>query len=126
MKSDESAKFWAVLMVLVVGVAVAITLIDLTIKAAILQESNSLRLKIEDWEVKNGPRASRPNDSGDSDYADLKRFYPAPVLGGEPTGMEAGSPENGAKAPDTTEANGQRKPRSGNRNRSKALPQNGE
>jgi hypothetical protein len=42
--------FWFFMGVILLSGMVLVTVIDLTIKAAILSESTALRLKIEDWE----------------------------------------------------------------------------
>jgi|SRR5215469_426782 len=59
--TESKIKFWAVLVIICLMVAVAVTLVDLTIKTAILQESNSLRLFIES--VRNDARTIRPDES---------------------------------------------------------------
>jgi hypothetical protein len=59
--TESKIKFWAVLAIICLMVAVAVTLVDLTIKTAILQESNGLRLFIES--VRNDSGTIRPDES---------------------------------------------------------------
>jgi hypothetical protein len=67
---NDKTKFWAFLIGLMVAVAVAVTLVDLTIKAAILQESNAFKLSMN--EVKHGTAGSRANETN-SDGTDYYR-----------------------------------------------------
>jgi hypothetical protein len=45
--SKDPVKFWLFLVTLMLATAVAVLLLDISIKAAILEESNALRLAIE-------------------------------------------------------------------------------
>jgi hypothetical protein len=78
MKTPENVKFWTVLAILILSVSVAVMLIDLSIKAAILEESNSLRRVIL-----NGRGEERANGSGGSDDSAsdsvLLDFHDSPV-----------------------------------------------
>lgn len=55
-------RFWAVLAVMILLVCIAVSMIDLSIKAAIIEESNNLRLFMES--VRNGQRTEGPDKSG--------------------------------------------------------------
>ena len=59
--TESKIKFWAVLAIICLMVAVAVTLVDLTIKTVILQESNDLKLFIES--VRNDPRTIGTDES---------------------------------------------------------------
>jgi hypothetical protein len=65
---EDQTKFWAILIGILVGVAVLVTVVDLSIKAAILDESNALKRRMN--EVKwNGPGPDQANSNGASDNA---------------------------------------------------------
>jgi hypothetical protein len=82
MKAPENIKFWTILTVLMLATAVAVMLIDLSIKAAILEESNALRRVIL-----NGRGEEKPATSGTSDDSSS----PSVLLDFDPTGMETGN-----------------------------------
>lgn len=90
-ESEDKTKFWVVLIAIMLGVSVAVLLIDMTIKAAILEESNALRkliLGVQD------DRSAETSNNGASDNANR----PGPVLDIFPAGMETGNVPNGDKA----------------------------
>lgn len=95
--SKDTTKFWTFLLIMLLAVAVAVTLIDLTIKASILAESNSMKLAMEEWEVNYGRKVSGRRDQRNTvDPAD-NGYLPGDVLGSGNAGMEAGNAANGAK-----------------------------
>ena len=64
---DEQTKFWGILIMVAVAVAAAVLLIDLTIKAAILEESNALKRTIN--EVKHGSGPAKADSNGANNHA---------------------------------------------------------
>jgi hypothetical protein len=60
---NEQTKFWGILIMVAVAVAAAVLLIDLTIKAAILDESNALKK-----EIMYARRESGKTDSNGTDH----------------------------------------------------------
>ena len=78
---DEQTKFWGILIMVAVGVAAAVLLIDLTIKAAILDESNILKREIMNARREsakansNGADNHAPNN-GTNDSDDVHVFAP--------------------------------------------------
>lgn len=110
--SKDTIKFWTFLLMMLLGVAVAVTLIDLTIKASILAESNSLKLAMEEWEVRNGPKQAGRIDKRDRDNASHNGSFSGDVLATGDAGLEAGSANNGSEKPV--------RPRTGNRNKPSA------
>lgn len=77
--ASDNQRFWTTLSILILMVAIAVTLIDLSIKAAILQESNDLRRVIL-----NGRREASTDDYGD----DRNRDSAPDVLDIDAAGME--------------------------------------
>src|SRR5579863_8773387 len=63
MVDDEQTKFWGILIMVAVAVAAAVLLIDLTIKAAILEESNAFKK-----EILNARRKPAETNSDGTDY----------------------------------------------------------
>lgn len=90
-QQNDKTKFWITLVAIMLGVSVAVLLIDMTIKAAILEESNALRRVIigvrDDGSAEANPVGSANQHSGNSTLLD---FVPA--------GMETGNVANGNKA----------------------------
>lgn len=88
--NNDHIKFWTFLAGMILMVAVAVLLIDMSIKAAILSESNELRLAIEgernDRAAKATANGSGNNGSGTS-----------PVLGEYAAGMETRNMVDGHK-----------------------------
>jgi hypothetical protein len=100
--SKKQAEFWAALIVLCIVTALVVMLVDFGIKAAILEESNALRLVIE--RERSGQSADTAAQNGANNNASNNGPIPANVLDNEPTGMEAGSASNGsATEPSTTQ-----------------------
>jgi hypothetical protein len=114
----DTIKFWTVLAGLILMVSVAVLLIDMSIKAAILAESNALRRAIlhmseechdsecpgvhYDRSAKASPNgASHDSTSGSS------------LLDFVPTGMETGDVANGSKAPVRAKRPGGTRPKPG-------------
>jgi hypothetical protein len=90
-ETQDKIKFWVFLVAMMLGVSVAVLLIDMTIKAAILEESNALRrviLGVQD------DRSAEANPNGTSHDANSSSV----VLGKFPAGMETGNVANGSKA----------------------------
>jgi hypothetical protein len=90
--NQDTMKFWTVLAGTILVVAVMVMLIDMSIKAAILGESNELRLVIE--RERNGRGKAESNSSRASD----NRASSSPLLGFDATGVETGNVANGHKA----------------------------
>jgi hypothetical protein len=99
-KANDTTKFWAILLIMLLAVAVTVTLIDLGIKASILAESNSLKLAMEEWEVRNGQKASGRIDERNSANDRFDAGLSGDVLSTNDAGMEAGNAANGT-APQT-------------------------
>jgi hypothetical protein len=97
--SKDTIKFWTFLTVMLLAVAIAVTLIDLTIKAAILAESNSLKLAMEEWEVRNGQKASGRIDERDNSHGTLNGHFSGDVLATDDARLEEGSADSGDKKP---------------------------
>jgi len=95
--SKRQTEFWVAMLVLCIIVATAILLVDFGIKSAILQESNRLRLTIE-GEL-NGRVAKTTNAGRATNKSADDPPYPSDVLVVNSPGMEAGSADNGDKAP---------------------------
>jgi hypothetical protein len=104
MKAPENIKFWTVLSVLMLVTAVAVTLIDLSIKAAILEESNALRRTILNGRGEEGSTNSRASD--DSASASV-------LLDLDTTGMETGNvrQQSNGKVPANPPRKSRAKPR---------------
>jgi hypothetical protein len=78
MMDDEQTKFWGILIMVAVGVAAVILLIDMSIKAAILEESNAFKQELLNARREpakansNGANNHAPNNgSNDSDDVHL-------------------------------------------------------
>lgn len=86
---EDKTKFWAILIGVMVAVAVAVTIIDITIKAAILEESNAFKQRMNGakW---NGPGPDKANSNGAVDNAPNHGTVPSDVLGVFPARLEAG------------------------------------
>jgi len=65
---NDKTKFWAFLIGLMVAVAVAVTLVDLTIKAAILQESNAFKLQMNQVKHGTGSGTAQTDTDGTNNY----------------------------------------------------------
>ena len=101
---NDSIKFWTFLTIMLLAVAIAVTLIDLTIKAAILAESNALKIEMEEWEVRHGPKQAGRIDARNSDNNSHNGNLPGDVLDSGNAGMETGSSNEGDKKPFPTRA----------------------
>jgi hypothetical protein len=88
--TTDNIKFWSFLAGMILMVSVAVLLIDMSIKAAILQESNTLRLAIEG---ERNDRASKASSNGNNHHSNNS----SPILGVFPAGMETGDVANGTK-----------------------------
>ena len=82
MAEDDKTKFWAILIMVMVAVAIAVTLVDMTIKAAILEESNALKERLNGV-ARQGPNKADSNgasnhatDNGANDSDDVHLFAP--------------------------------------------------
>jgi hypothetical protein len=84
---NDKSKFWAILIGVMVAVAIAVTLVDMTIKAAILQESNAFKLLMNEKKHGTGPGPTQANTNGanhnsgnnGSDDSDDVHLFPARV-----------------------------------------------
>jgi hypothetical protein len=90
MGSKDNVKFWTVLIGVMLCVAIAVTVVDLTIKAAILDESNKLRMVIENWDVKHGQRAAESDGERTARDAGFNGAVSPDVLAVSTTGLETG------------------------------------
>jgi hypothetical protein len=96
--SKKQAEFWVALLVLCLIFAVAITLVDYGIKASILEQSNRIRLLIEEWEINHGRNATGANEVRTNDDPDNNTPIPSDVLVVNPPGMETGNDATGHTA----------------------------
>lgn len=97
--SISSIKFWTILAGLFLGCAITVLLIDLTIKAAILGESNQLRQIILQEEAERGKAGTRSDDSRDNHNGSVHSLYPVGVLDSGNAGMEAENVPTGSETP---------------------------
>jgi hypothetical protein len=81
----ENVKFWTFLASAILAVAVAVMLIDMSIKASILEESNSLRLLIE------GGRNDQARKTRAMDATSGNGSRSPDVLGANDAGLETGN-----------------------------------
>ena len=112
MTSKDSIKFWTFLTIMLLGVAIAVTLIDLTIKAAILSESTAMKLAMEEWEVRNGQEISGRNSAGNHSNSSDNGNLPIGLLDTGNAGVEEGSDALGNSLPSNARTGNGRKPRS--------------
>lgn len=108
--TQKQAEFWAFVVGLCTVVAIAVLLLDFGIKAAILEESTRLRLKIEEWE--RGQHAKATTVGTDNDVPEHSSIL-APLLVDNAPGMEAGSSDNGDKVTPIRKTNRRRAKPSG-------------
>jgi hypothetical protein len=85
MADRDNVKFWTVLAATILVVSVMVMLIDMSIKAAILEESNALRLAIE------GQRNGRGKEESDNNRANSNGSGTPNVLGEYDPRVEAGN-----------------------------------
>lgn len=90
----QNVKFWAFLASAILAVAVLVMLIDMSIKASILQESNALRLVIE------GSRNDQGREARNMDAAPSNGSSPPNVLAADDAGLEKGDVPAGDPEPD--------------------------
>jgi hypothetical protein len=82
MAEDDKTKFWAILIMVMVAVAIAVTLVDMTIKAAILEESNALKERLNSVARSGSDKANsngasnHSTDNGSNDSDDVHLFAP--------------------------------------------------
>jgi hypothetical protein len=93
--SKKQTEFWVALLVLCIIFAVAIMLVDFGIKSSILEQSNRIRLLMEDWEIRNGRITTGATDIRDNDDHSNDIAFPGDVLLFDPPGMETGNADNG-------------------------------
>lgn len=94
--TKRQAEFWSFILLVCIAVSCLVLLVDFGIKAAILEESNKLRLTIEEEEVRrSGRRRAEANANGDANDSPDDPPIPGNVLVVQPTGMEEGSHSNG-------------------------------
>lgn len=116
--SKQQAEYWAFIIGLMIAVAIAILLIDFSIKAAILEESTRLRLIIEG--ERSGQKPGTADASGATNDAPDNSPLSSDVLVVDPTGMETGNGHKGDQKPSEDASNRRPQPRRPNRNR--AIP----
>lgn len=118
--SKKQTEFWVALLVLCIIFAVAIMLVDFGIKTSILEQSNRIRLLMEEWEIKNGRITAGANEVRTSDDSNNNPSLPGDVLLVNPPGMETGNAHNG-----TTEENnntGTRRPKHSRQTSPRTIP----
>jgi hypothetical protein len=107
---NETLKFWAFLTMMLLGVAVAVTLIDLSIKAAILAESNAMKLQMEEWEVRYGQKAAGRDVEGNPSNGRFHGSISSDLLGPDDARLEAGSATADGETSPIPRARNRRKP----------------
>lgn len=115
--TKKQAEFWVAILVLCLVVAIAITLVDFSIKSAILRESNALRLKIEAWEVANGRGSKETVSNGAAPNATDDTAISGTVLVDSSPGMETTNVPDGAEDEAATESSNGTQPRRPSRSR---------
>jgi hypothetical protein len=119
--SKKQAEFWAFVLMMCIAVSCVVLLVDFGIKAAILEESNKLRLTIEEEEVRrSGRRREEANANGIVPDAPVDAPIPGHVLVVDAAGMEETGPSNGAAEP--LPAARIRRPKSGRPATDRAIP----
>jgi hypothetical protein len=86
---DDKLKFWAMLAIVLVVVAVTVTLVDLGIKAAILEQANAFRRDLE--RARNGQAPTGASSNGVDNNSANDGTISGDVLDVFPAGMEEGS-----------------------------------
>lgn len=101
--TKKQAEFWVAILVLCLFTAVAILLVDFGIKASILEESNRLRLTIEEETVRRGSKPDGANENRNANDISDNPPLPSDVLVVDPSRLEEGNASNGAteKGPNT-------------------------
>lgn len=94
---------------MLLAVAVAVTLIDLTIKASILTESNAMKLAMEEWEVRHGQENVGRFDQRNHPDPANNGHLSGDVLATGNAGMEAGHANQGSEKPIPARARNRRK-----------------
>jgi|SRR5580698_1383943 hypothetical protein len=94
MENEDKTKFYATLIGIMVAVAVLVLLVDMTIKAAILQESNAFKKQMN--EVKHGRGSDQANSNGVDNHAPNDGAISGDVLGFFPPRMATQSLRTGA------------------------------
>ena len=97
MQVSKKAEFLAALLTVCTVVMVAVLLIDFSIKTAILEESNKLRLLIEGEEVARSERRAKATTDRNAPESAHDPIVFGGLLVDDPTGMEAASSHNGAE-----------------------------
>lgn len=96
--TKKQAEFWVAILVLCLFTAVAIMLVDFGIKAAILEESNRLRLTIEEETVRRGQKPVRTNEDRNTNDISNDPPLPSDVLVVDSSRVEERNTPNGATA----------------------------
>ena len=118
MQVSKKAEFLAALLTICTIVMVVVLLIDFSIKTAILEESNKLRLIIEREEVViSGRRRAEANPDGNAPKSAHDPVVFGDLLVDDPTGMETSVSDNGAEKTIPNPANRRAKPSRPNRSR---------
>jgi hypothetical protein len=87
---NDTTKFWTILLIMLLAVAVTVTLLDLGIKASILAEANSIRQAMADWK-NNGEEISGRADQRNHSNGRFDAGLSGDVLATDDAGMEAGN-----------------------------------
>ena len=88
-QGNDKLKFWALLAIVLVAVAVTVTLVDLGIKASILEQANAFRRDLE--RARNGQAPVGTSANGADNNSAHDGSVSGDVLGVFPAGMEEGS-----------------------------------
>jgi hypothetical protein len=94
--TKRQMEFWTLILVLCIGTAIVVLLLDFGIKAAILEESTRMRLKIEEWERLNGRHSEGTNEGRDGNDALDNPPLPSDVLVVDAARMEERVNPNGS------------------------------
>jgi hypothetical protein len=108
--TKKQMEFWTIILVLCIGTAIAVLLLDFGIKAAILEESTRLRLRIEEWERHYGRQSESPTESRAANDSLDNPPLPSDVLVVNPARMEERVVSNGDSS--TSAKAGVRRPKS--------------
>lgn len=104
----KQAEFWSLIIAMMIAVAIIILLIDFGIKAAILEESNKLRLVIE--KERSGQKPGSANANGAANDTPNNPPLPSDVLVVDPPRMETRNGHTGSQKPPARARNRRNEP----------------
>jgi hypothetical protein len=91
--SKKQIEFWVIMFLIILGIMMLITVVDISTKTAIIEQATRLRLLIE-GQV-NGQNASRTDETGTSSDPIDDGSVPGDVLVFDDARLEAGNVANG-------------------------------